>query len=151
MKEDKITGFRLGADDYLTKPFSIEELLLRIGALLRRSRPVASQPNQHRIGGYVFDYQNLSLQHNGQSETLTQKEADLLRLFCRHMGTALKREEILQQVWGSDDYFLGRSLDVFISRLRKHLRHDPDVEIANLHGVGFKLKVNSEFRIQNSE
>ncbi len=140
MKEDKLTGFRIGADDYLTKPFSIEELTLRIEALLRRSKPATGQSNTYRIGKYVFNYPNLTLQYDSQTQTLTQKEADVLRLLCRNAGKALKREEILLQVWGSDDYFLGRSLDVFISRLRKHLNHDPSVEITNLHGVGFRLQ-----------
>lgn len=141
MKEDKITGFRIGADDYLTKPFSIEELTLRIEALLRRSKPVADQARTYHIGKYEFDYVNLTLQYNSQTQTLTQKEADVLKLLCRNAGKALKREEILLQVWGSDDYFLGRSLDVFISRLRKHLHYDPDVEITNLHGIGFKMNI----------
>ncbi len=140
MKEDKITGFRTGADDYLTKPFSIEELTLRIGALLRRSKPTTDPTHTYRIGKYTFNYANLTLQHDSQVQALTQKEADVLRLLCRHLGKALKREEILLQVWGSDDYFLGRSLDVFISRLRKHLNHDSSIEIANLHGVGFRLQ-----------
>ncbi len=140
MKEDKLTGFRIGADDYLTKPFSIEELTLRIEALLRRSRPTTGQTNTYTIGKYTFDYANLTLKYDGQTQTLTQKEADVLRMLCRNTGKALKREEILLQVWGSDDYFLGRSLDVFISRLRKHLNNDPSVEISNLHGVGFRLQ-----------
>ncbi|MDJ1501788.1 response regulator transcription factor [Xanthocytophaga agilis] len=143
MKEDKITGFRIGADDYLTKPFSIEELTLRIEALLRRSKPSINQQNQYTLGKYVFDHPNLTLRYESQVQTLTQKEADVLLLLCKNAGKAIKREEILLQVWGSDDYFLGRSLDVFISRLRKHLNNDPAVEITNLHGVGFKLKTPS--------
>lgn len=143
MKEDKITGFRIGADDYLTKPFSIEELTLRIEALLRRSKPSINQQNQYALGKYVFDHPNLTLRYESQVQTLTQKEADVLLLLCKNAGKAIKREEILVQVWGSDDYFLGRSLDVFISRLRKHLNNDPTVEISNLHGIGFKLKTSS--------
>lgn len=141
MKEDKIAGFRLGADDYLTKPFSIEELVLRVEALVRRSKFAVIQADTHQIGRYSFHYPNLSLQYESHTQTLTQKEADVLRMLCQHAGQTLKREEILRQVWGSDDYFLGRSLDVFISRLRKYLNGDPDVEIANLHGIGFRLDV----------
>lgn len=140
MKEDKIYGLRLGADDYITKPFSIEELILKIEIFLRRSkisRPAA--PVQYQLGNYAFDYPNLSLAISGKEKRLTQKEADLLRYFLDHRGQILKRSEILEEIWGRDDYFLGRSLDVFISRLRKYLKEDPEVKIENIHGIGFRF------------
>jgi len=140
LKEDKIYGLRLGADDYITKPFSIEELILKIEIFLRRSkvnRPEA--PVQYQVGKYKFDYANLSLDFDGEEKRLTQKEADLLRLFLDNRSKILKRSEILEKIWGRDDYFLGRSLDVFISRLRKYLKKDEEIKIENIHGVGFRL------------
>jgi DNA-binding response OmpR family regulator len=140
MKEDKIYGLRLGADDYITKPFSIEELILKIEIFLRRSKvSVPETPDQYQIGAYHFNYPNLSLTLNGEEKRLTQKEADLLRYFLDNRGKILKRSEILEEIWGRDDYFLGRSLDVFISRLRKYLKEDPEVKIENIHGVGFRF------------
>ncbi len=140
MKEDKIYGLRLGADDYITKPFSIEELILKIEIFLRRSKVrVPETPDQYRIGAYHFDYPNLCLSLNGDEKRLTQKEADLLRFFLDNRGKILKRSEILEEIWGRDDYFLGRSLDVFISRLRKYLKEDSVVKIENIHGVGFRF------------
>ncbi len=143
-KEDRIRGLKIGGDDYITKPFSIEELALRIDVFLRRSKisPSAapsSTPGRFSLGSYQFDYPNLSLigQHHAQS--LTQREGDLLHLFCHNPGHILRREEILIAIWGNDDYFNGRSLDVFISRLRKFLKEDPTVNLENIHGVGFKL------------
>lgn len=144
MKQDKIHGLTLGADDYITKPFSIEELLLKIEIFLRRSRYTgilkANTPVQ--IGHYTFDYKNLNLTSNSSSETLTQKEADLLKLLNEHRNQVIKRSHILETIWGKDDYFLGRSLDVFISRLRKYLNQDERIKIENIHGVGFKFKVD---------
>ncbi|KAA3621209.1 MAG: DNA-binding response regulator [Bacteroidetes bacterium] len=140
MKEDKIYGLRLGADDYITKPFSIEELILKIEIFLRRSKvSVPEAPEHYEIGGYHFDYPNLHLSIDGEDKRLTQKEADLLRFFLENRGKILKRSEILEKIWGRDDYFLGRSLDVFISRLRKYLKQDPEVKIENIHGVGFRF------------
>lgn len=141
MKEDKIHGLKLGADDYMTKPFSIEELLLKIQVFLKRSKVLTPATASSSIGTYHFDYKNLQLRINEDSKTLTQKEADLLRLFIQHQNTVIKRSDILEKVWGEDDYFLGRSLDVFISRLRKYLRQDERLKIENIHGVGFKLRV----------
>lgn len=143
LKEDKINGFKLGGDDYITKPFSIEELILRIQVFLKRSKnPLLATEEKHfEIGKYNFDYSNLLLECPESEKTLTQKEADILRLFCIRKDKILKREDILNSVWGDDDYFLGRSLDVFISKLRKYLSHDSRVEIVNFHGVGFKLEI----------
>ncbi len=143
LKEDKIHGLRLGADDYITKPFSIEELLLKVDIFLRRSKitapQVAPQTSSFELGHYHFDYKNLSLQQDDQKRRLTQKEADLLHFFVQHRNEIVKRSQILERLWGEDDYFMGRSLDVFISRLRKYLRDDPRLKIENIHGVGFKF------------
>ncbi len=139
LKEDRIAGFKTGGDDYLTKPFSIEELVLRIEVFLKRSRYRPASDRHTGIGHYLFDYANLLLKGRSGNLTLTQKEADLLHLFCLHSGQVLRREDILLRIWGDDDYFMGRSLDVFISRLRKYLQEDARIEIQNLHGVGFRL------------
>jgi len=142
LKEDKINGLKLGADDYITKPFSIEELILKIEVFLRRRNiTVPDAATKYRFGSYEFDYSNLALSHNASSETLTQREADLLRLFLATPNQVIKRSEILEKLWGENDYFLGRSLDVFISRLRKYLSHDESLKIENIHGVGFRLKM----------
>ena len=144
MKQDKIHGLTIGADDYITKPFSIEELLLKIDIFLRRSKytGILRGNTPVNIGHYAFDYKNLSLTTEGYSETLTQKEADLLKLLNEHKNQVIKRSFILETIWGKDDYFLGRSLDVFISRLRKYLNLDERIKIENIHGVGFKFRVD---------
>jgi DNA-binding response OmpR family regulator len=144
MMEDKLEGFQTGADDYITKPFSLEELYCRIEVFLRRTKDAADTADKFfHIGDYEFDYVNLSLKSTGSEKSLTQKEADVLRLLYMHRDRVLKREEILTQIWGSDDYFLGRSMDVFISKLRKYLKEDPRIQIVNYHGVGFKLDLAS--------
>lgn len=145
LKEDKLHGLRLGADDYITKPFSIEELILKIEIFLRRSQVIQPLPEKEtKIGAYHFNFQNLTLTQNGHSKRLTQKEADLLWFFTNHRNQVIKRSDILQQLWGEDDYFLGRSLDVFISRLRKYLKTDERIQIENIHGVGFCFKVQED-------
>lgn len=143
LKEDKIHGLRLGADDYITKPFSIEELQLKIEIFLKRSKVYAKENTESifSIGNYTFDFVNLSLAHDGKIRTLTQKEADVLRYFVLNKNQIIKRSAILESVWGEDDYFLGRSLDVFISRLRKYLSDDSSILLENIHGIGFRLKV----------
>lgn len=140
MIEDKLKGFNVGGDDYLTKPFNMQELIYRINVFLKRSKQLVIEDDIFQIGEYSFDYNNLELSINSSFSNLTQKEADVLRLFCTHKGEVLKREFILTHVWGSDDYFLGRSMDVFISKLRKHLKEDSSVKIINYHGIGFKLE-----------
>lgn len=144
MKQDKIHGLTIGADDYITKPFSIEELLLKIDIFLRRTKySTMLKPGiPISIGNYQFDYKNLSLTADGYSETLTLKEADLLKLLNENRNQVVKRSYILETIWGKDDYFLGRSLDVFISRLRKYLSLDERIKIENIHGVGFKFRVD---------
>ena len=143
MLEDKVAGFHAGGDDYLIKPFSMEELYLRMEVFLRRTNGLNTTDSSYTIGEFNFDCKNLSLQHITGNKTLTQKEAEVLKLLCSNKERVLKREEILTTVWGDDDYFMGRSLDVFISKLRKYLKEDPKVEIVNYHGVGFRLEVAS--------
>lgn len=140
MLEDKINGFRAGGDDYIVKPFSMEELYLRIEVFLRRTKSTATE-SCFELGEFTFDWHTLTLKHSSGSKTLTQKEAEVLKLLCANKERVMKREEILTTVWGDDDYFMGRSLDVFISKLRKYLKDDPKVEIVNYHGVGFRLEV----------
>lgn len=145
LKEDKIHGLKLGADDYITKPFSIEELILKIEIFLKRNKITsgkAPEIEQMEVGQFILDYKNLELQNNGTIRPLTQKEADLLRLFIQNKNEVLKRPQILESLWGEDDYFMGRSLDVFISRLRKYLKADESLKIENIHGVGFRLKID---------
>lgn len=143
MKQDKLHGLTIGADDYITKPFSIEELLLKIDIFLRRTKfnTVGKGSAPILIGHYNFDYKNLHLSSGDYAETLTQKEADLLKLLAENRNQVVKRSFILETIWGKDDYFLGRSLDVFISRLRKYLSQDDRIKIENIHGVGFRFKV----------
>lgn len=141
LKEDKLRGFMLGGDDYITKPFSIEELILRINVFLKRSQAEVNQTKGPIvIGEYSFDHGNLLLSILNDERKLTQMEADILGFLCQRKGEVIKRSEILEAIWGEDDYFSGRSLDVFISRLRKYLKSDENISISNYHGVGFKLK-----------
>jgi len=140
-KEDKIAGFKKGADDYITKPFSIEELILRIDVFLKRTKVSTAVSNQFTIGTYTFNYKDLSLSSPKKKISLTQKEADLIRHFYENKNKLIKREEILKTVWGTDDYFMGRSLDVFISRLRKYFSEDKSLEITNHFGVGFTFVI----------
>lgn len=144
MDEDKIHGFKTGVDDYITKPFNMQELLLRMEVFLKRTKIDANVfPSEVTIGSIVFHYEELELQTLEGIIQLTQKEADLLKCFCLHVNQTLKREDILLSVWGKDDYFLGRSMDVFITKLRKHLKADPSIEIQTIHGKGFKFLVKA--------
>lgn len=139
LKEDRIKGLKIGADDYLVKPFSIEELILKIEVFLRRSKKKESAPTKYKVGNYDFDPNNYTLQNSDNKVTLTQRESELLLFFIRNKNTVLKRQDILKAVWGDDDYFMGRSLDVFISRLRKVFSDEENISIENLHGIGFRF------------
>lgn len=149
MKEDRLNGFRLGGDDYITKPFSIEELLYKINVFLKR-RSINNDATQmiFALGRYTYDHANLTLTDAQTKRQLTQREGALLRLFILSKNEICERAHILEQIWGENDYFKGRSLDVFISRLRKYLSSDPDIGLENIHGVGFKLYDHSTNRRQ---
>jgi len=145
LKDDRITGFKVGCDDYITKPFSTEELSLRIEAILKRCAVQYRQeniPKIFEIGQYGFDHENMVLSFEGNEKTLTRKEAALLKLLCKNKNQLVTRDFALKQIWGSNDYFIGRSMDVFIAKLRKMLAQDPSIAIKNIHGTGFKLEVN---------
>lgn len=146
MIEDKSEAYNLGGDDYITKPFRIEELLLRVNALLKRvAEPLKSDstelPSKFEIGNYQFDYTAQLIQHGDFQQKVSTKEAELLRLLCLKKNQVLTREEALLSIWHDDNYFNGRSMDVFLSKLRKYLKEDPKVEIINVHGKGYKLLV----------
>ncbi|GAA6766578.1 response regulator transcription factor [Flavobacterium johnsoniae] len=142
LKEDRIKGLRLGADDYLVKPFSIEELILKIEVFLKRSQKNNKvEKSVYEIGKYQFDTKNFILFNEDEKVGLTQREAELLKLFIDNKNLVLKREQILTALWGTDDYFMGRSLDVFISRLRKILANEKGISIENLHGIGFRFSI----------
>lgn len=143
MKEDKLQGFSVGAEDFITKPFDEQELLCRLNVILRRNDKVAKVPVpvQFTIGDYTFDYALQELSFNGTTTRMTEKENEVLRLLCLNKNQILKREEAVEQIYGKKDYFLGRSFDVFISRIRKLLKNDPRVTIDNVFKVGFILNV----------
>lgn len=142
MKDDKLKGFSAGADDYITKPFSMDELLMRMQAILRRTLPDGNKAKKKEainVGGFLFDYDRQVLQINGEERRLTTKEADLLNMLCENRYDVLDRNYALNKIWGDDNYFNSRSMDVYIAKLRKYLAPDPEVELVNVHGKGFKL------------
>jgi DNA-binding response OmpR family regulator len=140
LEEDRIHGFECGADDYIVKPFSMQELLLRIDVFLRRTKKMYSDKTLNfQIGKMNFSFNDLKLSLGDTAYNMTQKEAELLLFLCEHPNRILKREEVLLNVWGKDDYFLGRSMDVFITKLRKYFKADLSVHIETIHGMGFRL------------
>lgn len=147
LQEDKLKGFSIGADDYITKPFSMEELLARMEAILRRTneKEQPTEDQRHfKIGRFEFDYDRQLLHINDKEQKLTSKEADLLRLLALNANDTLDRSEALKKIWHDDSYFNARSMDVYIAKLRKYLKDDPEIELINVHGIGFKLITKKE-------
>ena len=142
LKEDRIRGLKIGADDYICKPFEVDELVLRIHNILKRSgSPVEQEEEVFEIGSSLFNYQELMIHGRNESHKLTLKEGMLLKYLLQHQNRLVKREEILTQVWGENDYFLGRSMDVFVSRLRKYLASEESVSIETVRGTGFIFRL----------
>ncbi len=144
LKVDKLKGFKIGADDYIVKPIDEEELIARINAVVRRTKMATVRPLEQttfHIGNYLFDYSNQQLIINQTKNVITTKEAEILKALCENQGRILERKATLRALWGESDYFNRRSMDVFISKLRKYLRHDPNIKIRNVHGKGFVLEV----------
>lgn len=144
-KEDKLRGLKLGADDYIVKPFEADELVLRMNNILKRkgrSGEIFNEPTTYTIGEYSVDMLRLELSHSGNVQQLTKREGELIHYLYANRNTLLKREQILQSVWGSKDFFSGRSMDVFISRLRKYFKDDPAVSIKSTRGIGLELRVS---------
>ncbi len=145
MQEDKLRGFELGADDYLTKPFSMEELLMRMQAILRRAGDSTAKNreiNLFNIGKFTFNYNRQILKSDRSEQKLTSKEAELLKMLCININEVLDRSAALKKIWFDDSYFNARSMDVYVTKLRKYLKEDSNIELLNVHGVGFKLVVN---------
>lgn len=145
LKDDILKGYGLGADDYITKPFDSEVLLCKLQAILKRSEAEGTKNHAeiYQIGKYRFNYRFRTIEADGKKESLSPKEAGLLRMLCLHTNELLPRNETLQKLWGGDDYFTARSMDVYVTKLRKYLKDDPSVEIINIHGSGFMLEVKS--------
>ncbi len=146
LQDDRVKGFQIGCDDYITKPFSTEELSLRIKVILKRCMAAKNNTGLinegiYKLGAFTFDYINMTLKSEDKEIHLTRKESSLLKLLFENKNQLLTRENALNKVWGGNDYFVGRSMDVFIAKLRKHLKDDPSISIINVHGSGFKLEI----------
>ena len=145
LKEDILEGFKIGADDYITKPFSMEELVFRVEAILRRVRGKKNKESSiYKVGNFTFDTQKQLLSIGEKQTKLTTKENELLALLCSHANEILQRDFALKTIWIDDNYFNARSMDVYITKLRKHLKDDPQIEIINIHGKGYKLIIPDE-------
>ena len=146
LKEDKLKGYDLGADDYITKPFDEEELLWKIKAVIRRAPTTSTEraPELIKAGKFILDTTNQSLTIEGKTRRITEKEVEILKYLFNNSNKLIKREDLLKDLWGENDYFLGRSLDVFITKIRKYLKEDPDMSIENVFGVGFILNTNNK-------
>jgi len=144
LKEDILKGYNVGADDYITKPFDTEVLLCKIQAIIKRqSTAPLSEESIFNIGSYLFDSKLRYISFNEEKQNLSPKESDLLKLLCQNKNELLSRETALRKIWGEDGYFTARSMDVFITKLRKYLKNDPNIEIKNIHGSGFLLEIKS--------
>jgi len=143
MEEDRINGLKIGADDYITKPFSTEELKLRLDNILRRTGLFTDKIRNEifSIGFFNFDFHNQVLKSQNEEKHLTKKEAQVLLMLCQHKNQLVRREVALKSIWGADDYYMGRSMDVYIAKLRSYLKADESISIINVHGTGFKLEV----------
>ena len=143
MQEDKLKGFTVGGDDYITKPFNFDELIMRMESILKRSKPAIPDQKEFAVGKYILKADELKLLNGDETSSLTKKEAALLEYLVKHVNHPVRREDMLVKIWKDDSYFAGRSMDVYITKLRKYLKEDPNIEIQNVHGVGFKLAIKS--------
>lgn len=141
MQEDKLKGFTVGGDDYITKPFNFDELVMRMEAILKRTKSPVPEQKEFAVGRYILKVDELKLINGNEVSSLTKKEAALLEYLAKHANQPVKREDMLVKIWKDDSYFAGRSMDVYITKLRKYLKDDTNLEIQNVHGVGFKLIV----------